>query len=683
MRIPLFWLKEYIKVKIPAARLAQRLTMTGLEVTSVEKTPHGEIFEMEVTPNRPDCLSLIGIAREVYALGEGGKLKIPTSNLPHKKGFNKLLGVSILNKKACPRYTARIIEGVKILPSPAWLEKKIKSLGLRPVCNVVDITNFVLFEYGQPLHVFDLDNLSGSQLLIRPAKTGEKIITVDGVERILDKNTLVIADSQKAIAIAGIMGGKNSEVGWETKNILLESAYFDGTSIRRASRKMGLSTDSSYRFERVIDRQAVREASDRAAGLICQYAGGKIRGEFFDSQPRKRPLRKISLRKEEPSKILGVKVETRKIKKILEDLGLLLKSSNKDTFKFEVPSFRQDLKIEVDLIEEIARIWGYDKIPSNLPALKPTFELEHSKLHKLESITRGVFTSLGFNETITYSLLSRTSLKNLRIKLNKIISVQNPLSSEVEILRPTLIPSIIRVLSFNLNRRFEQVKIFELAHVYSKTTNQLEEKINLGFALSGSKNIYDWQHKPKNITFFDIKGVIEVLFKELGISNFSFSQVGHLKLFDSGRAATIMCEGKIAGYIGEVCEELLEEFDVDEPLFVGEVYFENLLPLMRLDKKFKSFPVYPFVVRDISIIINKDIPACHVLSVIKKTGKRLIKEIRLFDRYAGQQIPQGHVGLAFSIKYQSEAKTLTDKEVNEVHSKICFVLRDELKAKIR
>jgi phenylalanyl-tRNA synthetase beta chain len=683
MRVPLFWLKEYVDIEIPSTELVEKLTMAGLEVTSCFGTPYGEIFEIEITTNRSDLLSLLGIAREIYAIQGKGKLKFPTPNLLHKKGFDKFLKISILNREKCPRYTARIIEGVKIQPSPDWLKKRIESLGLRPVCNVVDITNFVLFEYGQPLHTFDLDKLSDSQLLVRLAKAGEKITTIDDIERTLDKDTLVIADSQKPIAIAGIMGGKNTEVSRTTKNILLESAYFNGSSIRQSSRKLALNTHSSYRFERGVDWQAVKEASDRAAQLISQIAGGKIRNEFFDSQPKKKPLRKIKLAKDEPSKILGVKIQPAKIKKILKDLSISLKGSNKNTFVFEIPSFRQDLKIEVDLVEEIARIWGYDRIPMDLPPIKSAFKLEDSKLDKIGNVTRQVLISLGFNEVITYSLINRDVLRNLRIKSKDVIPVQNPLSSEVEILRPLLLPSIVQTLSFNLKRRVEQVKIFELAHVYSKREQQLEEKLNLGFGLSGSKYIYDWQNKPKNIDFFDIKGVVEVLLGRLGLFNLNFSNVGLPSLFNPHKAATIMYKGEKVGYIGEVCEELLEEFDVNVPLLVGELFFENISSLVNFDKRFTPFPAHPFVVRDIAILIDENIPAHYVLSVIKKTGKGLIKDIKLFDRYAGRQIPEGCVSLAFSIKYQSEEKTLTDREANEVHSRICLALQKELKAKIR
>lgn len=683
MRIPLEWLKEYVDINMTDGELAQKLTLGGLEVTAVEDTSYGKIFEVEVTSNRPDWLSLLGIAREIYALEGKGKLKIPDTSLPHKKGFEELFNITIADKEKCPRYTARIIEEVKIEPSPEWLKKKVESFGLRSICNVVDITNLVLFEYGQPLHAFDLNKLSGNLIVVRMAKNGEKIKTIDGAQRSLDKDILVIADSEKLIAIAGVMGSENSEVDFNTKNVILESACFDGPSIRRTSRKIGLGTDSSYRFERSVDWEAVRKASDRAAQLICQYAGGKIRNEFFDSAPGERSLKRIKIKKQEVCEILAVEIDSEKIKKILKRLGISSITSGKASFEFEIPSHRRDLNIAVDLVEEIARIFGYDNIPIHLPVVKPNLELECSSLHKTEDIIREALKALGFNEVINYSLTSSDVLRNLRIKSDDVISIQNPLSSEMAVLRPSLLPGIVQSLSYNLNRRIEQVKIFELAHVYSRENGKVIEKLNLSFGLSGLKYIYDWEDKPKNLDFFDGKGTIEVLFKTLGISNFNFSESGFLSLFNPSDAAAIMCKEKIVGYMGEVCKELLEEFDINSPVFVGELFINPLFSFMDFDKKFASFSTYPFIIRDIAILIDENIPAAHVMAVIKRNGKELVKDIRLFDRYAGQQIPSGCVSLAFSIKYQSGKKTLTDEEVNEVHSKVCLALREELKAQIR
>ncbi|MFH1856493.1 MAG: phenylalanine--tRNA ligase subunit beta [Candidatus Omnitrophota bacterium] len=683
MRVPLDWLKEYVDIKMPIDEFAHKLTIAGLEVTSIEDTSFGKVIEIEITTNRPDWLSLLGIAREVYALNGKGKLEIPVSNLPHKKNFEQLFKVSVLTEEKCPRYTVRIIEGVKIKPSPDWLKKKIESMGLRPVCNVVDITNFVLFEYGQPLHAFDLDKIEAKEIRVRLAKNGEKITTIDGVERVLYADTLVIADSVKPIAIAGIMGGENTEIDSNTKNIILESAFFYGPFIRGTSRKLGLSSDSSYRFERNVDWEGVLKASDRAAQLICEIAGGNIKEEFFDSTPNKKTAREIKLNKEEIKNVLGVEIKPKKVIEILENLGLSSKGFSKDTFEFEIPSFRQDLQLPIDLIEEIARIWGYENIPLRLPVLKPNLEIEESHLRKAEDTARQIFAAMGFNEIMSYTLVSRDVLRKLRFKLENVLNIQNPLSSEVEMLRPMLVSGIIQSLSFNLNRSAEQAKVFELAHIYWREAEEIKEELSLGFGLSGEKYIYDWANKPKDLTFFDVKAAAEVLFKALGISGVSFSSTGALNFFDPSQSAVILHKGAVLGFIGALCEELLDGFDLNKPIYIGEIFLESIIPLINFDKKFRSFSPYPFITRDIAILIDENIPSVHAVSVIKKIGNEIIEDIRLFDCYAGKQVPKGRVSLAFSIKYQSKNRTLTDEEVNEVHAKICSALHAELKAEIR
>lgn len=683
MRVPLEWLKEYVDINVTSDELVQKLTLGGLEVTAIEDTPFGKIFEVEATSNRPDWLSLLGIAREIYALEGKGKLKWPNTSLPHKRGFEKIFNIIIMDREMCPRYTARIIENVKVESSPDWLKKKVESMGLRSICNVVDITNFVLFEYGQPLHAFDLNKIVGSQIVVRLAKNGEKIKTLDGIERTLNKETLVIADVQKPIAIAGVMGSENSEVDFNTTNVILESACFDATSVRKTSRKIGLITDSSYRFERTVDWEAVRQANDRAAYLICKYAGGRLREEFFDSAPAKRSLKKIKISQQEISEILAIEIDSEEIRNILKRLGISLKKSTKTSFECEIPSYRRDLTIAVDLIEEIARIFSYDKIPIRLPVVKPNLELECSKLHKTEDVIKEIFVSLGFNEVINYSLTGSEVLRNLRLKLDDVIPIQNPISSEVAVLRPSLLSGIVQSLSYNLNRRVEQVKIFELAHVYSRETRKIEEKLNVSFGLSGLKYIYDWEDKPKNLDFFDAKGTVEALFKALRISNFNFSETGFLNLFNPSNAAAIMLKEKMVGYIGEVCKELLEDFNINTPVFVGELFVDSIFPFIDFNRKFVPFSSYPFVARDIAVVIGESIPASNIISVIRRIGKELVKDIRLFDRYIGSQVSCGCVSLAFNIKYQSEKKTLTDEEVNELHSKICLALQEELKVQIR
>ncbi|MCM8763003.1 MAG: phenylalanine--tRNA ligase subunit beta, partial [Candidatus Omnitrophica bacterium] len=561
MKVTYNWLKDFVDIKIPAAVLAKKLTMAGLEVVSLEEKAGDWVFEIEITSNRPDWLSVMGIAREVAAI-TNSRLKIKNEILKIKSQITKSptkLEIKVESKEDCPLYTARIIKDVQVKASPDWMRQRLELVGIRPVNNIVDITNYVLLETGEPLHAFDLDKLmqeDGLQIFIRRARPNEKIITIDAKERILDKDILVIADSRRPIAVAGLMGGKDTEVTEDTKNILLEAAKFSPPLIRKARQKLGVNTESSYRFERDVDIGIVDFASQRAQRLIQEETGAPE--VLFKSQPKTIPLKKtkaIRLRTKKISAVLGFEIPFTKTKKILQDLGLKVKTKGKDLNVF-IPSFRRDLNKEIDLIEEICRIHGYDFISSTRPSTIAQ-DIERS-VFDLNFLIRDILLSQGLNEVITYSLISQDLLKKCGLDETAIF-LANPLSKEVEILRPTLIPSLLTVIAHNLNHRQDLIQIFEIAKRFKVPQ---KEEYFLAVGLCGIKvRLTSAGRQEEKMSLLHLKGILEILFERLGIRDFGFTPTSH-STFCEGRAFSINIEDKKIGMMGEIKPEILAAFDI-------------------------------------------------------------------------------------------------------------------------
>ncbi|OGW99870.1 MAG: phenylalanine--tRNA ligase subunit beta [Omnitrophica bacterium RIFCSPLOWO2_02_FULL_45_16] len=683
MRVSYNWLRDYVDINISAQKLAQVLTMAGLTVDSIEKRLGDSVLDIEITSNRPDWLSYIGIAREVAAI-TGKKLKMPSAagirGEGARQGARGKVTVKVEDKKLCPRYTARIIRNVKVGASPGWLKKKIEAAGLRPVNNIVDITNFCLFETGEPMHAFDLDNLSGSAVIIRKAAKGEKIIAIDGAERLLDESMLVIADSALPAAIAGVMGGLKTEVGNQTKDILLEAAYFDPISIRRTSRLLALSTESSYRFERKVDIDNIQYASDRAARLILEIAGGEM-GEFIDTGKIRHDKRAISLRYERLNKVTGVDIPPSKTRSILTSLGARVKSLSRSALKLEAPFFRHDLQSEIDLIEEVARVYGYGNIPETIPQIvekgaRLPFDMA------VDNKIREILTSLGLSEIITYSLLSKPLLLKAKISDADVIEIKNPLSAEQEVMRPSSIAGMLNSIRHNINRKTKSLRLFELGNVYFKEgADVFKEKRNLSMGVTGLE-FTGWTDKSRGVTLFDLKGVVETLFLSLGVVEFSTREVKD-DTFSPAACSSIEVKGEPLGIIGEIDPEVLDNFDIKDRVYIAEIDCEKLLGFVSLEKQFKEPPKYPSVVRDISIVVDKNISNGQVISSIKETAGRILKDAQLIDRYRGVQIPDGKTGLTYRLEYQDLKRTLLDLDVQEVHFRVVRALENNLGARLR
>ena len=676
MKITYSWLKNFVDIKTSPQELAEKLTMAGLEVVSLEKTGEDFVLEIEITSNRPDWLSVLGISREVSAI-YGLKLKESKFKEPKIKPQDVYpIKISVANKQDCPFYSARIISDLKVGPSPEWLKKRLESLGCRSVNNIVDVTNYFLFELGQPLHAFDLDKLNQKEIKVRRANPGEKIITIDGLTKPLDPEILVIADQHHPIAIAGIMGGKETEVTLKTRNILLESAVFNPVLVRRGRQKLGLQSESAYRFERGVDLETVSSVSLSAQELILKLASGKPSG-FSSLSSAKVVHPVINLDVAYLNRVLGTAITQVKAKQILNKLGLQVKTKNKNILAVKIPGFRQDLKLPIDLVEEVARIYGYDRILQTLPAVKPARKL----LDKKDIICgiKNTLCGLGLSEVITYSLVDRDLLKKSGINTEAgLIEILNPLSREQEVLRPVILPSLIRCLAYNLNQQQERVGIFEIANVFSGQANAVTEDPVLAIALCGTNTFFTKQGLTRDeITLLHLKGVLEGLFIRLGIKNFDFG-------LREGNKISIMINRQPAGFMLDLDPQILNVFDIkNRQVVLAQVNLEKLFGGMNREKKFLAIPKYPSITRDISFVVNEDVPVKELLAAIETKCAPLLNQVKIVDYYQGKQIPAGLRGLTISCVYRLDSRTLTEEEIAPLHNGACSLLEERFGVKLR
>jgi len=708
MKVTYNWLKDFVDIKISPHLLADKLTMAGLEVTALEEHDGDFVLEIEVTPNRPDCLSVIGIAREVAAI-TNSKLKAQNSKLraPNLKGGYPLK-IEIQDKKDCPLYTAKIIKDVKVGPSPDWLKMRLELVGCHSVNNVVDITNYILFTWGEPLHAFDLDTLVNqsasypvsqlANIIVRRAQEKEELVTIDGIKRELNKNTLIIASNKtgkpanrqtgKPIAIAGIMGGKDTEVGYNTKNILLEAAIFNPIIIRRGRQKLGMQTDSSYRFERGVDLETVEKAAWQAASLIQKICNGQY-VLAKSSGLTKLAKKEIDFDVSSVHKILGVNIAVPKIKNILNQLAFKVKPKvrrkktrqslwrAKNKFKVEVPGHRGDVNLEIDLIEEIARLYGYARISTTLPKVSP--RINASGKRALVSAIKNILLGLGLDEVITYSLIDKDLLGDCKTQGFNPIEISNPLSKEQEILRPTLFPSLARCVAVNLNQKQDRINIFEIAPAFFGTGIPPREELALGIALCGIKPRLLEQGLIKDeVGLLHLKGILVVLFARLGIKGYSFDMP------DSADAAVVRVQEEKIGVMEKLQKSILDRLDIkNKDVLVAEISLDKLLSYADLKKKFVHPAVYPGISRDVSIILQEKILAENILEAVREKAGGLLREVEVVDYYKGKQIPSGFKGITLSCFYRADERTLTEAEVNPIQASVVNTLKDRFGAQIR
>lgn len=650
------------------------------------------VYDLEITPNRPDLNSVIGIAREISAVS-GNPMKIPVIpqlNIDSENPIGKYVEVKLEAPDLCPRYVARVVRGVKITQSPDWLRNILEKVGLRPINNVVDVTNFVMLETGQPLHAFDYHLISKNQnglptIIVRRATDGELFVTLDEKKHTVSSEMLLIADPEKAIALAGVMGGLNSEIKDTTEDVLIESAYFNPTNVRRTSKALGLRTDASYRFERGVDINGCDYASLRCAQLILETAGGKLCEGVVDAYATTITQKKITVRTSKVNEILGLQLKSEEIEFYLTRLGLKPIPKAKpigieipgDATTFQIPTFRIDLKREIDLVEEVARLYGVDKVPSTPPRGAIGFNNFDSVYNQISEV-RMILIGMGLDEAQGQTLISDTAAK--LIEQQNYVMVANPLSSDMNTLRPSLLPGLLDSLRHNISHKNYDVGLFEVGKVFRRESSYVKEGRKVGIALTGCRVEPFWQGAERDAKYdiFDLKGIIEEFFDNFGIKGVVYNKVNteDALFFEY---AEILLGGKIRlGKLGQAHPRLARTYDLRDAVYLAELDLDAILSKRNTTRIYKPLLQFPGIRRDVAMIVPESITHDAILQVIKKAKPKYLEEVQLFDIFRGKNIPQDQKSMAYGFIYRSDERTLTDVEVNQIHNGLV----EELKAKI-
>jgi len=685
MGVSLNWLKEYIDYEWTPEELVHRLTMAGIAIEGVEAEGDDFIMDLDLTPNRGDCLGMINLAREIAALN-GNTIRIaPVALDENSEKIDDYIAVELADPDLCRRYATRLVKNVVIKESPDWMQKALINSGIRPINNIVDITNYVMLETNQPLHAFDYHLLEGKnkKIVVRRAKTDEKFVTLDETERTLDSDMLVITDGRRAIALAGVMGGFNTEIKNDTRDVLIESAWFLGPNIRRTSRRLALRTDSSQRFEKGSDINGVIYAVNRAAALMQQLANAEVVNGICDAYPKPESNQVITLRPDRVNRLLGIELNMEQIKSYLQSLDFPIEESD-GVLKVEAPSYRPDVTMEVDLIEEVARLHGYDNIPAVLPVGNTT----QGGLNAVQRFRDRVREVMAHNlyEVVNYSFINPLHLDNLRLPANarerEVVVVANPLSEEQGIMRTTLLPGLLGTAATNLARKNENLAFFELGAVFYPSDDRLpRETTKLGAIITGSNDINWLQNKVKH-DFYYLKGVAEDLLRQLNISDYDFVPV-QIESYHPGRTASIVSGDMVLGVVGEVHPMVLENYDIKPRCCAMEIDMEALYACSQDRIMMQEITRYPAVERDMAILVETSRQAAEVLQVIKAAGSEYLRQVVVFDVYTGEQVPAGYKSMAFRLLFQAPDKTLTDTEINESMANIQLGLENKLQASRR
>ena len=697
------WLQSFFEKRLPnPKKLGELLTLHSFEVQKIEKRGNDWVFDIDVTPNRADCFSHLGMAKECGAI-LNSKLKTQKSTFVPSSGRGKpqlktknldiknFITIEVKSKTDCPRYTAKVILGVKVKPSPRWIQERLISCGLQPINNIVDATNYVMLEVGQPLHAFDLDKIKGAnskqipnpksqipnnvkKIIIRRARKGEKIKTLDDKIYILNENILVIADKESPIAIAGIKGGKKAQISEETKNILIESANFNPVLIRKGQRELKLKTDASFRFEHGLDPNMTEMALLRVTSLIQEIAGGKVLAGEVDYYPQKVKPRTVNLNIKKLQKVLGIEIPPNKVLEVLKRLGLEIKKRKKDIIVVGIPTIRKDLQIEEDLIEEVGRIYGYEHITVNPP--KTLLKLpEKEDALVWASKVRRILKELGFVEVYNYSFISEKDKQKL--DLVKLIELENPISDEFKYLRPSLLINLIKNIQEN-QKNFKQFKLFEIGKIFYQQKEKLAEKRMLSGVIFGEKD-----------GFYLIKGIIDSLLEQLGVSDVFYDEYqptpedSLCSFWHIRKSAEIKVSNKEIGFLGEISKKVTSLYDIHSEIYAFDIDFDKLSKLASEEQEYLPISKYPAAVRDIAILTPLNTKVADVMNAIYGAGGKLLKDVDLFDIYMGEEIPDGKKNLAFHLIFQSDQKTLSSEEVDKLFTKIIQALEENPEWEVR
>ena len=681
------WLKELTDTKLSPAELRERLTMVGLAIDAVEEHNGDAVLDVEVPSNRPDCLSHVGIAREVSVI-ERGHMRLPVSEPPKSEGrAAEFTSVEIKDPDLCPRYAARLVRGVKIGPSPDWLVKRLETIGQRPINNVADVTNYVLHELGQPLHAFDFEKLGGLRIVVRRANEGEKLKTLDGVERTLKNDMLVIADAEKAVALAGIMGGEESEISSQTKDVLIESAYFAPHSVRQTARQLGMDTEASRRFERGADPEGVLRAQQRCVELICELAGGVATDDAIDVYPQPFSERVIGLRPERVPGLTSLSVETGEMIRILTGLGFERVEESEGRMNFKVPSWRIDVDQEEDLVEEVARHTGYEKIGEELPPSSGSGEYQPGEMQQ-RSLRRAL-NAFGFDEAINFSFIQQENRFDLIPWLagreEHQPQLANPIIEDAAWMRSTLLPGLLSALRHNLNHGIRDVRLFEIGRIFSGLGDRElpQERLALALIATGGALEENRAQPKREIDFFDVKGALEAAVDWMNLSPLKFAQasVRHLR---PGQTARIqLADGTEVGSMGRLAENVAVSYKFRQPVYVLELDLSALLSGPTKAIQYSPLPRFPSVTRDISLLVNRNVSLDEIFAAVNNQHVADCRSVKLVGTFEGGNIQSSKRSVTLRLEYRSDERTLRDEEVEEYHSRVTAALLETFAAEQR
>ncbi len=649
------------------------------------------VLEIDLTPNRPDCLSMIGVAREIAAMRQN-RIRLPTiklseiSHLPYS--IRSLTSVTIDDPDLCPRYVARLLFNIRVAPSPFWLQDRLRSVGLNPINNIVDITNFVMLETGQPLHAFDYDRLAENRIVVRRANQNEAFTTLDNKDQVLTDDMLLICDGEKAIAIGGVMGGLNSEIEDDTTRVLIESACFNPVSVRKTSKKLGLNTDASHRFERGVDPNGQVFAANRAAQLMAELGNGQLIKGIVDEYPAPVTSKLIRLNVDAANRRLGIRLNAAQITEHLESIEFQVKDVDENTLKVMPPSFRVDVSRFEDLTEEIARLCGYNTIVTTFPLI-PGKARPLNPAIAIRNRIKDLFNGFGFSEAISYSFIGDSSWDRLRLEPDdprrKAVGILNPISEEQNVMRTTLIPCLLGAMQHNLSQQNKNLKLFEIGSVFMDADNNdgLPDEVEILAGLqTGVRTDRNWYTPAIDCDFYDIKGVLEALFNLMGLDNVKFTrQPSELcRYVRPGHTAQILIKDEVIGQVGEVHPDVLRNYDLKQTAYIFEIDVHRLTPHLPETVTFQPIAKFPAIARDVTLIVGRETEAGDLLKTVADAGEDLVENVLMLDIFTGDPIPNDQKSVSFRIVYRSADRTLEDETINRLHAKIADELRRSFNA---
>jgi phenylalanyl-tRNA synthetase beta chain len=718
MDISYEWLGELVETGLAPRELAERLTMAGLAVDAVKEEDGDSVLEIDLTSNRPDCLSHLGVAREAAAL-TGAHVRVPDLTAKSVGGrADELTSVRIEDADLCPRYAARVVRGVKIGPSPGWLVRRLQAIGQRPINNVADITNFVMHEVGQPLHAFDLAKLAEQRIVVRRARAGEKLKTLDGAVRELDAEMLVIADATRPVAVAGVMGGEETEISDSTTDVLIESAYFAPQSVRRTSKALGLQTEASYRFERGVDYEGVRRAQDRCVALICELAGGTATEDAVDEYPKRIAPPTVRLRPRRVRELTGLSLSTDECLHILKSLGFepagrgagsgnghgaagshaeasgAPRESEGEGLLFVVPTWRTDVSIEEDLVEEVARVYGYEKIEESLPPSPVTGE--YLAGDRRRRAARQVLTATGYDEAVSFSFIDESNaldesatsrfepVPGLQKVEGAFVTVSNPIIEGARLMRPSLLPGLLEATRHNFNHGTRDVRLFETGRVFAAGGGEEgcpTEVEALALVLTGEA-LEEGRAAGRAADFFDLKGALEAASDAMRVGGLSFSP-GSVRHLREGQAARVELNGAEVGTLGRLSEEAAARYKFRQPVYVAEVSLTALLTSGERPARYTPLPRYPGVARDVSLVAERRVTFGELRGAVLALGLEECRGVKLVDVYEGANLPEGKRSLTLRVEYRADDRTLRDEDVDQMHARVVAALAEGFGAQLR